>query len=279
MARIRTVKPEFFQDEALASCTPHARLLAIALLQICDAKGIFRYVPMQIHAHAFPWEASVNSPALLRELEGVGYVKFYAVDGKQFGIVPGFLKHQRLTGKEAQSGGLYPLPSPENQGFALGEAAANDPDASLGSTQMPRKGKGKGKEEREESGEVSPSAKSKFSPDDMTTAEFFFDSIRKTQPDFKKPNLNQWAESVRLMRERDNRDLSEICRVWLWARKDGFWQKNILSADKLRQKYDQLKANMGSQDGKVKSIGHSSYADRRADLTDAVTDYERATKF
>ncbi len=110
MPRIRTIKPEFFQDEDLAQCSAHARLLAIAILQLCDANGVFRHIPMQVHAHAFPWEAEVNTPALLRELEGIGYVKFYVVDGREYGYVAGFAKHQRLQGKEAASSGQYPTP-------------------------------------------------------------------------------------------------------------------------------------------------------------------------
>lgn len=110
MARIRTIKPEFWQNESLASCSPHARLLAIALLQLSDANGVFRNIPMQVHAHAFPWETEVNTQQLLGELQGVGYLKLYPVQGKQYGIIHNFTKHQRLTGKEAQSGGQYPTP-------------------------------------------------------------------------------------------------------------------------------------------------------------------------
>lgn len=88
--------------------------------------------------------------------------------------------------------------------------------------------------------------KNKFSDDDMKTAEYFLASIRKVQPDIKQPNLEKWADCVRLMREQDNRTLSEICRVWAWARADTFWQANILSAQKFREKYDQLKAKMGA---------------------------------
>jgi len=115
MARIRTVKPEFFQQEELAYCSPHARLLAIAVLQLCDANGVFRLVPMQVHAHAFPWEAEVNIRALIGELEKVGYLETYTVDGKEYGYVDGFRRHQRLTGKEAQTGGYYPLKNEQSQ--------------------------------------------------------------------------------------------------------------------------------------------------------------------
>jgi hypothetical protein len=122
MARIRTVKPEFFQQESLAKCSPHARLLAIAVLQLCDANGVFRLVPMQVHAHAFPWEAEVKIRELLGELEGVGYLETYTVDGKEYGYVDGFCRHQRLTGKEAQAGGYYPL---KNKGSQEDKQGAN----------------------------------------------------------------------------------------------------------------------------------------------------------
>jgi len=91
---------------------------------------------------------------------------------------------------------------------------------------------------------IKATPKNKFSDDDLVTAEYFYSSILKVQPDYKKPNLNRWADTVRLMRERDNRTLSDICAVWAFARKDAFWQQNILSAEKLREKYDQLKAKM-----------------------------------
>jgi hypothetical protein len=127
MARIRTIKPEFWQDEQLAECSPHARLLAIAILQLCDANGVFRYIPLQIHAHAFPWEQEVNTPSLLGELEAAGYLFFYTAEGRRYGCVPGFPRHQRLQGKEAQSCGIYPKPNQQDTGEeALGNQRGSD---------------------------------------------------------------------------------------------------------------------------------------------------------
>jgi predicted Rossmann fold flavoprotein len=60
MARIRTIKPEFFSHEELSSKSAHARLLAIGLLTLADCEGRLRWVPMQVHAHVFPWEATVK---------------------------------------------------------------------------------------------------------------------------------------------------------------------------------------------------------------------------
>lgn len=109
------MKPEYFSDEDLAGCSFGARLLGIALLQLCDSQGVFRNVPIQLQAHAFPWDTTVNVPALLGELEGCGYLKTYRVKGKHYGVIPGFRTHQRLTGKEAQSDGLFPGPDEADQ--------------------------------------------------------------------------------------------------------------------------------------------------------------------
>lgn len=91
------------------------------------------------------------------------------------------------------------------------------------------------------------SPKISFSDDDMVTAEYFLKTILGQLPDFKKPNLEKWAETVRLMREQDNRTLADICRVWAWARGDPFWRPNILSADKFRKQFDALNAKASEE--------------------------------
>jgi hypothetical protein len=149
VARIRTIKPEFFQNEALAECSPHARLLAMAILQLCDSNGVFLNIQMQVHAHAFPWEASVNVPALLGELEEIGYLELYAVKGKNYGHIPGFAKHQRLSGKEAQTDGYYPLPDQADSADEVKGKKASLPGEASGCTGI---GIGTGKGERSEAG-------------------------------------------------------------------------------------------------------------------------------
>lgn len=55
-----------------------------------------------------------------------------------------------------------------------------------------------------------------------------------------KRNLPDWANTIRLMREQDNRDPREIRDVFVWANRDSFWSSNILSPGKLREKWDVL---------------------------------------
>ena len=83
-----------------------------------------------------------------------------------------------------------------------------------------------------------------LSPDsespDFQTAEFMWDLIHAMQPNRKPPNLNKWADTIRLTRERDDRTDSEIRELFLWCNRNDFWKTNILSPDKLRAKWDNL---------------------------------------
>ena len=99
MARIRTIKPEFWQDEDLASCSSHARLTAIGLLNMADDEGFFKAHPALIKAQIFPFdEDSVNIHGVLNELSNIGYISlFEGSDGKKYGLILGFTKHQSIS--------------------------------------------------------------------------------------------------------------------------------------------------------------------------------------
>ena len=82
--------------------------------------------------------------------------------------------------------------------------------------------------------------KLRFDEADRAIAQWMFGLIRKLNPDHKPPNLDAWANTVRLMREQDQRAPEDIRAVFAWANADPFWQVNILSAEKLRSQFDQL---------------------------------------
>jgi hypothetical protein len=82
--------------------------------------------------------------------------------------------------------------------------------------------------------------KTKFSDADLETAKWMFRLIRGLNPGYKEPNFDKWANSVRLMRERDKATDEEIRDLFQWANNDGFWRTNILCPDKLREQWDKL---------------------------------------
>jgi len=49
----------------------------------------------------------------------------------------------------------------------------------------------------------------------------------------------------------DHRSPEDIRRVIEWCQSDPFWQSNILSTAKLREKFDQLTVKMGTEKGKT----------------------------
>jgi hypothetical protein len=148
VARIRTIKPEFFQSEELAGLSPHARLLAIALLQLVDSEGRMRWISMQVHAHAFPFEPDLDIEALTQEIEAIGYIVRYEVCGKPYAYVPGFTVHQRLSGKEAALKSLHPPPPSDAGGKDQGKSTrfpGKHPDAQEGEEEQGiGKGSGRG---------------------------------------------------------------------------------------------------------------------------------------
>lgn len=99
MGRIRTIKPEFWTDEDLASVSECACLLAIGLLNHADDEGYFRANPALIRAAVFPLrEPSVSIHGMLSELSDMGFVRlFEGADGKQYGEIINFLEHQRIN--------------------------------------------------------------------------------------------------------------------------------------------------------------------------------------
>lgn len=65
-------------------------------------------------------------------------------------------------------------------------------------------------------------------------------------PNFKKPDIQEWAKDIALMIRRDNRTSEEIEKVIEWCQQDHFWCHNILSTGSLQKHYDTLASKMHS---------------------------------
>ena len=93
------------------------------------------------------------------------------------------------------------------------------------------------------------SSKQKFSKDDIRLSNLLFNYLREINPNHKQPNIDNWANSCRLMRDRDERSVEQIENMMkfiftnsgAFGNWDGtFWKSNVLSMGKLREKYDQI---------------------------------------
>ena len=129
MPRIRTIKPEFWQHEELASTSEHARLLAIALLNYCDDEGYFLANVALVRSACFPFEDdSTNVRRSLDELSNIGYVQVRRGGGKTIGRVVAFKEHQRIDRpQKSKLMDLFEQDIAENTGkTAIDDNSTND---------------------------------------------------------------------------------------------------------------------------------------------------------
>ena len=97
MARIRTVKPEFYAHERLSELPPEWHLLAAAILNYADDYGYFNANPALVLAGTMPLRPTVNVVAALEALVAIGYARLgRGPDGRRYGQVVNFAKHQRV---------------------------------------------------------------------------------------------------------------------------------------------------------------------------------------
>ncbi len=95
-----------------------------------------------------------------------------------------------------------------------------------------------------------------YSPnsDEVRMSVLLFSLIEKRNPGHKKPDLQKWALYVDRMIRLDNRKVDDIEDVIKWCQDDvDFWQNNILSTQKLREQFDQLKLKMDAGNGQHKN--------------------------
>lgn len=102
MARIRTVKPEYWSDEKVMELSFPSRLLFIGLWNFADREGRMVYSPKRIRAQVFPGDALDVCP-LLDELKERGLITVYAATNATILQVTNWHKHQLVSARELPS--------------------------------------------------------------------------------------------------------------------------------------------------------------------------------
>ena len=93
MARIRSTHPGQWTDEAFATLSPLAHLLAIGLRNEADDGGAFEWRPVQLKVRLLPlYDCDVA--ALLDEIERNEIVRSYEAGGKRYGVIRNFCRYQ-----------------------------------------------------------------------------------------------------------------------------------------------------------------------------------------
>jgi hypothetical protein len=106
LARIRSIKPDFWTDENLADCSLNARLLFIGTWNVADDDGNLERSARQLKAQIFPYD-NIDCEPLVQELLTIGRLIEYEVDGKKFLHIKNFAKHQKIDHKSKPRCPLY----------------------------------------------------------------------------------------------------------------------------------------------------------------------------
>jgi hypothetical protein len=94
MARIRSTHPGQWTAGDFLECSPLARLLALAIRNIADDHGVFRWKPTTIKAECLPAD-NCDIDGLLSELIANDQVTVYEIEGKKYGLIKDFTQWQR----------------------------------------------------------------------------------------------------------------------------------------------------------------------------------------
>lgn len=195
MARIRTIKPDFWTDEKLTECSLSARLLFIGLLNFADDNGNLTRSAKKIKMQIFPADV-IDCEPLLTELTTHGVLIEYSVNGDKYLHIKGFLKHQ-LINRPSKSN----IPAPSfNEDSLNAHGALTDGEEGKG-----RERKGKDKELKSSATATDPCPHQKIIelyhetlPELMAVREWTDDRQAKLRSRWKeKPerqSLEWWAE-------------------------------------------------------------------------------------
>lgn len=106
MARIRTIKPDFYTSDDICALSMPARLLYIATWLEADREGRLKWQPRTWRLRYFPAD-DIDADAVAAELLTANLLVRY---GDGLAYIPSFLEHQIINGREAES----KLPDPSD---------------------------------------------------------------------------------------------------------------------------------------------------------------------
>ena len=256
MARIRTIKPEFWDSPSTAKARAVTRLAFIALWNWADDHGRGTANLKELEGFIFPNDDikilsggnAENFRDIVGEIREVFGVIFYEVDGRPYYEIPSWRDHQRNEKRAPNS--KYPGPEERDQE----PHDINDPSGKAGNVRdsrdtaaephgVPVTGTGeKGNMEQGNSKDSSSgSADAETRPEIISILEAIDQHC--ADHDFQKPNRTQAnITAARLLLDKDGYTLEQILWIIQWITRDSFWTPNVRSASKLREKFEQIKA-------------------------------------
>jgi len=225
MARSRMIKPEFWDDEKLATQTSRdARLVFIGLWTHADDYGVVKGNSVWLKNHILPYEDSLSIQkfsAWLTELAKGHWIIPFEDNGEKFYYIKNFSRHQTINRPSKQRNAVPPN--------GLTEGSCNTHGGITSQTET----------ETETETEVATSSSSlnRF----KEVAKNYYSHLQQKFPNRKIQATNgkvqKGAETLRKLEEIDEFNLeNEIKPALRWALDDDFWHDKVLSLAELRRK-------------------------------------------
>lgn len=185
LARMRTIKPEFFRSATLGHFEPAARLMFIGMWTEADDHGRGLAEPKHLAGTLFPFDRGITEKrigAWLREMAERGLIHLYETNGSRYYAVVGWW-HQKVNRPKPAR---YPAPpgisdstprtKTTNHGRISDSHSPNAPPESLNGTPSGVRGQGSGPpnpraSHRKPSAEPNPGRIPEFTDDDRARTE------------------------------------------------------------------------------------------------------------
>lgn len=261
--RIRSIKPEFWRSEDVNGMQLEDRLLFIGLWSYVDDNGVGKDQESAIVADLFAHDLSVSPHDTLMRVSGglkrlceLGVIKRYSVENRAYLEIANWSKHQKIN---RPSPPRYPRSDADQA--VLTESSLSDQDTySAGAGEQGNRGT----EEQSSSSDVASDDHDggddapEFSEDVHQLCDYLAENIKRNGNKVGKVG-KRWHQAMDRLLRVDGYTPSQVQQVIDWSQQDEFWQGNILSASKLREKFDQLKTRMLNERNKPTSTGPKQY--------------------
>ena len=272
--RIRSIKPEFWRSEDIADLTVEDRLLFIGLWSYVDDNGVGIDRLADVCADLFALDLERDPPETfarvsrgLQNLSEAGRIVRYTVEGKSYLHITNWSKHQRI---DKPNKARYPHPDAENatirEEFATPSRDPRETPAP-GTEEQGNRGTGEqGICDPADAGSLSDAASGAdateaTNPDAEALSHYLADRIR-TNGNKVRTVGKRWHDAMDRLIRIDGYTPEQIRQVIDWSQGNEFWAPNILSAPKLREKFDTLKGQMLNERNRQASRPQTA-ADRR----------------
>ncbi|MFF0736829.1 hypothetical protein ACFYVK_35110 [Streptomyces chartreusis] len=259
MARIRSIKPEFFTSLTIADLPLSARLTFIGLWTYVDDNGVGPADPRLIRAAIWPLEETPDILQRTREdlqsLQAARLITLYEASGRPLVMVNSWAEHQKVSHpRKPRFPALDELPQCRDQdSSATPEDSQSPPEDRQSALEDDAPEQGAGSREQgkgiEGNSEAATSDESPPRPDVERVCEHLAAVIEKGGG--KKQRISKtWRNDVRLLLDVDGVTPEQAITAIDWAHADDFWNAHILSPGKLRAKYETLRRQALTQQRK-----------------------------